>query len=119
MGHMLHMQLTKQLWKNLGHHQAVLQRIPCARRRLRAVTYYPPLAIGRTGQIGRVVKEMDTARWPYALHLVQKTLVAKHHRRRNRAAVQQLLRPIHIGQYAVKQIRALADALFNLAPLLW
>ena len=75
------------------------------------------MAVGRAGQVGRVVEKMHAARWPYALHLMQKTTVPKHHGGRNVAAAQQFLGAVKVGQHAVQQVGALRNAGFNFAPL--
>src|SRR6201999_1256919 len=47
-------------------HQAFFQRIPRARRRLRAVAEHPPAPVRTAADVGSVDAEIAPARWPDA-----------------------------------------------------
>ena len=112
----LHMQLAKHLRKDARDDEPVLERVAGTRRRLRAIARDPPVPVGRAREVGGVVQQVHAARRTNALHLMQITAVAEHHRRRDRARAQQLLWAVDVGQHAVQQIGALRDAGFDDVP---
>ena len=116
-GEVLHVQVAEHLREHARDDEPVLQRIARARGRLRAVVDDPPAAVRRTRQVGRVVKQVHPTRRPDTLHLVEKAAVAEHHRRRDRAAAQQILRAVDVLEHAVEQLGALRDAGLDLGPL--
>ena len=60
--------------------------------------------------------QMDTAGHTHAVCGAQKAAVPEDQRWRDQAVAQQVLVAVNIGKDAVENIRALGDALFDLAP---
>ena len=98
---MLHRQLAKHLRKDARDDQPVLERIARTGGCLRAIADDPPAPVGRACQVGRVLQQVHAAGGLQALHRAEETAMAEHHRRRNRAAAQQGLRAVDVGEDAV------------------
>ncbi len=113
----LDLELAEQVRKRFRHYDAILERVACARRRLRAVGNHPPFAIRPARQIHREQVQICVARYSYAMARSPEARVREYERRRNLAAVKQLLRAVKIGQNQVQQPRALDQACFQLRSI--
>ena len=117
-GQALHPQRLKRLRKLARDRQAVFKQIAQAGRRLAALPYQPPVAVGAVRQVKGGNVQPHAADRFHAVHGPQVTRVALHQRRRQHAARQQPLWPVDVGQQVLQQLHALQHTGLDAQPLL-
>ena len=113
----VHVRSRKTLGQALRRHDAVLERVAGARRRLRAVAEHPPRAVGRAREVERDEVQMQ---------VVARRRCSRHGRRkpgcRTRAPAaaafrcSSALRAVEIDEQRVQEPRALRSAALERAP---
>ena len=104
------MVVAKRLGQDARSDEPVRERVTRARGNLRAVRDHPPLAVGRTREVGGVeVQEPATGRFA-AVRRPQEIRLREHQRGRQPLRADQLLRAIGIGEDAVEERGALDEA---------
>ena len=113
----LNLQVAQQIREGPRDHCAVFQGITGTRRRLGAVRYNPPLAIGRAGQIDGVKMQGHVARMAHAMGWAQKTGMPVDQGTGQQAFLQQALLAIHIAKNLIEQRGALDHRCLDSGPL--
>ncbi|MGY3460293.1 hypothetical protein ACVWW5_005743 [Bradyrhizobium sp. LM3.4] len=106
-----------EIGEGAREHQAVLQRIARARRRLRAVAEHPPAAVGSAADVGGIEREIAPAG---RLHAADGTKIfgtAGDRGGRQRAFGDEPALAIDVAQHELEQLGALGDAVGQLLPI--
>ena len=115
---MPHRDRAEGLGQAARQHAADLQRIARARRHLGMVGQHMPAPVAQPHQVDGILGEV--ARRPAAVGGAagaQEMAVGMDQHRRHQPLGQHLLRPVEVGQEAIEQLRALAEARLQRLPL--
>ena len=112
-----HVALREDLRQGLRRHDAILERVARARRRLRSVAEHPPAPVCRAREVERdevqvqVVAHADTRARPQELR------IAEHEARRQHFVLEHALLAVKIDEQRIQQARALDHAELDRGPL--
>ena len=114
----LHPQGLKSPRKLPRYSHAIFQQVAQPGRRLAALPHHPPVAVWAVREVIGCDVQAHAAYRRHTVHGAQVARMPLHQRGGQQAALEQLLRPIHIGEHLLQQSGALQDPGFNLGPAL-
>ena len=112
----LYLHLLESLGELAGYGQSILQQVPQARGRLKALANDPPVAIGTTREIKGGNMQMDATNGRHTVHGAQIAGMPMNQSGRQQALGKQLLGAVYVRHDALKQAHTLHNPCFNLMP---
>ncbi len=111
-----HVALREHLGQGLRRHDAILERVARARRRLRAVAEHPPAPVRRAREVERDEVQVQVVAHADARARPQELRIAEHEPRRQHLVLEHALLAVEIDEQRIQEARALDHADLDRGP---